>query len=283
MTNVKRQTSNPKSQQSNLRSHTSNAIVREPGGNFADGITTVELGRPDYDRAIEQHRAYCAALRQCGLTLTQLGPDEQYPDSTFVEDTAIVTDRGAIITRPGAATRAGEVDQIANVLSHFYPELQIIKSRGTLDAGDVCETGNHFLIGISERTNEEGANQLADFLASFGHTASFVDIRGLNDILHLKSGLAYLGDNRLAVIESLANVEAIQRYELVRVPPGEEYAANCIRINDHVLIAAGHNRLERALKDIGYDTIALEMSEFQKMDGGLSCLSLRFRRIEFKL
>lgn len=265
---------------SNVKSPTSNdlthAIVREPCRNFAEGITTSELGKPDYDRAIKQHKAYCAALRQCGLTLTYLGPDGQFPDSTFVEDTAIVTDRCVIITRPGAVSRSGEIDQIANVLSHFYSELKTIQSPGTLDAGDVCEAGNHFLIGLSQRTNEEGAKQLAEHLASFGYTASFIDVRGLASILHLKSGIAYLGDNRLVVIEELMNAEAFRKYDRVLVPAGEEYAANCIRINDHVLVAAGHNRFERALNDIGYDTIALEMTEFRKMDGGLSCLSLRF-------
>jgi dimethylargininase len=112
-------------------------------------------------------------------------------------------------------------------------------------------------------------------LAQFGYTASMVDIRKIGGLLHLKSALAYLGDNRLVMTEALDHA-AFQDYELIRVNSNEEYAANCIRVNDHVLLAAGYPSFARTLRGLGYQTIALEMSEFQKMDGGLSCLSLRF-------
>src|SRR5207247_6066954 len=136
---------------------------------------------------------------------TKLAPDPSFPDSTFVEDAAVLTRHGAIVTRPGAPSRAGEVASIRKALSDFYPSLFSIQPPGTLDGGDLCEAGNHFFIGISERTNERGAQQLAERLGSFGYTASLVDIRGVSHILHLKSGLAYLGDNRLVVTEALAN------------------------------------------------------------------------------
>lgn len=252
------------------------AIVRVPSANLAMGLTTVDLGKPDYARAIDQHDAYCAALRLCGLTLTTIEPDDRYPDSTFVEDTAVLTEHGAILTRPGAPSRAREVNQIANVLTEFYSELHSIRSPGTLDAGDVCEAGTHFFIGISQRTNEAGATQLAEILSGLGYTSSFIDIRGQGSILHLKSGIAYLGDNRLVTIDSLANLDAFREYDLIRVGADEEYAANCVRVNNRVLVARGYPGFEGRLRDLGYETIALDMSEFQKMDGGLSCLSLRF-------
>jgi dimethylargininase len=252
------------------------AIVREPSANFAEGLTRVALGAPDFARALEQHEAYCAALEQCGLTLTRLAADERYPDSTFVEDTAVLTERWAILTRPGAPSRDGEVESIKNVLAKFYSELHSIREPDTVDGGDVCEAGNHFFIGISQRTNEAGAQQLSKLLAAVGCTSSFVDIRGLEGILHLKSGLAYLQDNRLVVIDALAGREDFRSYDMVRVDSDEEYAANCVRVNDNVLMAVGHAGLQSKLRELGYRTIALEMSEFQKMDGGLSCLSLRF-------
>ena len=252
------------------------AIVRPPGANFAEGLTTAQLGMPVYPRALEQHEAYCATLEQCGLTLMRLEADERYPDSTFVEDTAVLTGRCAIPARPGAASRVGEVVGIQKVLAQFYSELHSINEPATLDGGDVCEAGNHFFIGISQRTNEAGAQQLAELLASFGYTSSFVDIRGINAILHLKSGLAYLGEDRLVVIEALANRKEFRRFDLVRVSSREEYAANCVRVNDHVLVAGGYPVFEGRLRKLGYQTIAVGMSEFQKMDGGLSCLSLRF-------
>ena len=252
------------------------AIVRVPSVNFDEGLTTIEMGKPDYNRAVEQYEAYCAALRDCGLTLTRLEPDEGHPDSTFVEDTAVLTERCAILARPGAPSREDEVSSITPVLGQFYSELQSIRAPGTLDGGDVCEAGTHFFSGVSQRTNESGAEQLRALLGSFGYMASLIDIRGLTSILHLKSGLAYLGDNRLVVIDTLAHHEAFHGYELIHTNAGEEYAANCIRVNDRVLIAAGYSEFEGRLKELGYETIALDMSEFQKMDGGLSCLSLRF-------
>jgi dimethylargininase len=252
------------------------AIVRPPASNFAEGLTTANLGVPNYQRAFTQHEAYCVALEQCGLTLIRLAADPLHPDSTFVEDTAVLTNQCAVLTRPGADSRAGEVTSIGEVLSDFYLSLRSIQPPGTVDGGDICEAGNHFFIGISERTNEAGAQQMTELLAPFGYTSSFVDIRGLAGILHLKSGIAWLSDRRLVVIKALAERREFVDYDLVRVSDSEAYAANCVRVNDHVLVAAGYPVLGGRLRELGYRTIALDMTEFQKMDGGLSCLSLRF-------
>lgn len=252
------------------------AIIRPPSTNYADGLTTVSLGPPDHERALEQHKAYCEALAAAGVSLISLPADERYPDSTFVEDTAIVTPRGVIISRPGAESRAGEVDSIREVLAGWFPRIHSIHHPGTLDGGDVCEAGNHFFIGVSKRTNEAGAKQIADFLAELDFSSSLIDIRNLSNILHLKSGLSYLGNRRLALIDSLAHRNEFRDYEAVAVTANEEYAANCLPINNRIFVAKGFLRFEKQLCDLGYETIALEMSEFQKMDGGLSCLSIRF-------
>ena len=260
------------------------AIVSSPSRNFARGLTTARLGAPDLGRALEQHSAYCAALEQCGLTLTRLEPDERYPDSTFVEDTAVLficSDQTqnppcANLTRPGAPSRMGEVALMSEVLQPLCSKLFTINEPGTLDGGDVCEAGEHFFIGISERSNEAGAQQLSEILSTFGYTTHLVDIRGGNNLLHLKSGLAYLGDNRLVVSGALVERIEFHGYDLIQLEPGEEYAGNCIAVNDYVLIAAGFPAFARRLQKLGYQTVGLEMSEFQKMDGGLSCLSLRF-------
>ena len=253
-----------------------NAIVRPPGTNFAEGLTTVDMGAPILEKAVEQHERYCEALQRCGLTLTRLEAALCYPDSTFVEDTAILTDRCVILTRPGAPSREGEVPSIKEVLVRFYPSFHVITPPGTLDGGDVCRAGDHFFIGISGRTNEEGARQLAGFLAQEKYTSVCIDIRRIKSILHLKSGLAYLGDNRLVLIDVLAEQEAFRRYDIVRIEAVENYAANCVRVNDHILLAAGYPVLSGTVRNFGYPVITLEMSEFRKMDGGLSCLSLRF-------
>lgn len=259
-----------------MENHFTKAIVCPPSANFADGLTTVSLGRPDFERAVEQHRAYCEALEAAGLGVRWLEADAEYPDSTFVEDAAVVTLGWAVITRPGAASRTGEILRMAEVLSEYYETLDAIRAPGTVDGGDICEIGDRFVIGISDRTNEEGARQLGEILSAHGCTSSTVDIRGVDGILHLKSGLTYIGDGRMLVIDSLLDKVTIEGVELVVVPTGEEYAANCIRVNEHVFMPAGFPRLRKILTDLNYHTVALEMSEFEKMDGGLSCLSLRF-------
>jgi dimethylargininase len=254
----------------------SEAIVRAPSENFADGLTSVDLGVPVFETALVQHRAYCEALVRCGVSLIELEPDAEYPDSTFVEDTAILTDKSAVITRPGAPSRGGEILSMTGTISKYYDKLDAVRPPGTIDGGDVCQIENHFLIGISDRTNEEGAAQLSKYLQSAGFTSSHVDIRGTDGLLHLKSGISYLGENRVLVTDALADRNEFEGFELVDVPEGEEYAANCIRVNDHLLIAAGFPKLQNKLEALGYNIIEMEMSEFQKMDGGLSCLSLRF-------
>ena len=252
------------------------AIVRIPGRNFAEGLSTGQLGVPWYEQVLLQHGRYCEALRACGLSITTLGPDLAHPDSTFVEDTAVVTARRAILTRPGARSREGEVAAMGPILRSFFPVTVEIEAPGTLDGGDICEAEDHFFIGVSERTNEEGARQLAAYLAGEGFTSGVIDVRGMDSILHLKSGVSYIGDNTLVVIEELAGHEMFAGYELLRVGSEESYAANCVRVNERVLVAAGYPRLLAALCDRGFNTLEVEMSEFQKMDGGLSCLSLRF-------
>jgi len=252
------------------------AIVRPPAANFAQGLTSVDLGKPDVSLALEQHARYCAALEQCGLALTRLPADARFADSTFVEDTAIVTDRCAILTRPGAASRAGEVAAIEPVLRGKFERTHAIVAPGTVDGGDVCQVDDHFFIGVSERTNEEGARQLAAILAQEGFTSTPVDIRGMREILHLKSGISYLGDKRLVLIDALADHATFGGYTIVRIAAEESYAANFLRINESVIVSAGFPQFESRVRKFGYPLIALDMSEFRKMDGALSCLSLRF-------
>ncbi len=252
------------------------AIVRPPGSNFTEGLTSAALGAPDVALALSQHEAYCHALEECGLDLLGLPTDLQHPDSTFVEDTAVLTSRSAILTRPGADSRLGEVAAIQEAIQAFHSVIHEIQAPGTLDGGDICEAGSHFFIGVSHRTNEEGARQLGKFLAAEGYTSSTVDIRSMNSILHLKSGIAYLDDHVLVVMDELTGREEFRGYDLIRVAADESYACNCVLVNDRVLISAGFPRLQDELTRRGYSPLALDMSEFRKMDGGLSCLSLRF-------
>jgi dimethylargininase len=252
------------------------AIVRIPGSNFDTGLTSVSLGRPDFERVLEQHARYCEALTECGLEVIALDADLRFPDSTFVEDTAVITAHGAVLTRPGAVSREGEVEAIRAAILWHFPSPLTIDAPGTLDGGDICEAEKHFFLGLSHRTNEEGARQLAAHLDGMGHTSSTIDVRGMTSILHLKSGISYIGDNTLVVMEEMAKNPKFRGYDLIRVGVDESYGANCVRVNDRILVAAGFPKLTAELLARGFDPLVLDMSEFRKMDGGLSCLSLRF-------
>lgn len=252
------------------------AIVRPPAETFASGLRREVLGVPELPKALQQWHAYCDALRRCGLDVVELPPDATFPDSTFVEDTAVLAGKCAVLTRPGAPSREGEVTAIEAALAPFFTKFERIVAPGTVDGGDICEAGDHFFIGISERTNEAGGRQLAHILSRYNKRSTLVDIGEMKSILHLKSGVASLSVDRLVVIDELASFLGFHGHDLVRVEPEESCAANCVRVNDFVLLPAGAPTLEAELKRLGYVTIALEMSEFQKMDGGLSCLSLRF-------
>jgi dimethylargininase len=252
------------------------AIVRPPGTSFAQGITTASLGMPLLPAALSQHASYCEALEECGLEVIVLDADARHPDSTFVEDTAVLTERVAVLARPGATSRRGEVARVADVLEDFYAEGIEIREPGTLDGGDVCQADDHFFIGVSQRTNAAGAGQLAEILRIHDYNASLVDIRDTTGLLHLKSGMSYVGERRLVLETGLASRAIFNDFDVVVVDPGERYAANCVRVNEHVLVAEGYPRLMDDLSARGYPVIPLKMSEFRKMDGGLSCLSLRF-------
>lgn len=252
------------------------AIVRPPAATFARGLTTAGLGPPDLPLALAQHASYARALEACGLAVTTLPADDRFPDSTFVEDTAVLARGLAVLCRPGAPSRAGEVDAIREAVASFFPSRAAIEAPGTVDGGDVCEAGDHVFIGVSERTNEEGARQLAGHLATRGLSSTLVDVRGIPGLLHLKSGIAWLGGRTLAVASSFADRSELAGWDLLRVPAGEEYAANAVLVNGRLLVAAGYPLFEAAVRARGLPTAVLDMSEFRKLDGGLSCLSLRF-------
>ena len=240
------------------------AITRLPGENFADGLTTANLGRPDYTLIKKQHLAYRQALLALGLDVLVLPAESAYPDAYFVEDAAIVT--------PCAPSRRGEELSLQPFLAYYRP-LFHIRPPGTVDGGDVLMVGNHFFIGLSERTNQEGASQLNSFLADAGHTSKTVSVTAG---LHLKSGVSYVGNDILLLIHTLADYPAFARYQRIVLDPDEEYAANTLFINEVLLIPQGYPKIRTKLASLGRRIIELDVSEVRKMDGGLSCMSLRF-------
>jgi dimethylargininase len=249
------------------------AIVRTPCEEMIHGITSASLGKPDYKLALKQHAAYVDALRSCGLEVSVLDPDPRFPDSTFVEDVALCTSGFAVLTNPGAPSRNGEKTEMAAVLASYFSLVERINPPGTLDAGDVMMVGDHFYIGLSERTNKDGAAQLIHILKKHGLSGETVALR---EMLHLKTGVSFLEHNRLLVFGELVEQKAFAGFEKILVEEAESYAANSLWINETVLVPRGYPVTLGKIEKAGYQTLEVDVSEFRKLDGGLSCLSLRF-------
>lgn len=250
-----------------------NAVVRLPCRNLVHGLTHAGLGPPEYGRALEQHAAYVEALRGCGLAVTVLEPDEAYPDSVFIEDTAVLSGDTAVICRLGAPSRRGEEKSVGLALKPFFSGLEAILAPGTLEGGDVMLVARRLYVGLSARTNRDGARQLGEILKRQGMETVPVP---LSMVLHLKTGINFLGDGLLLASGEFLQQGIFSDFAIVAVPVGEEYAANSLRVNDRVLVPAGFPETRRAIERTGLETLAVDVSEFRKLDGGLSCLSLRF-------
>ncbi|NML34446.1 dimethylarginine dimethylaminohydrolase family protein [Paraburkholderia antibiotica] len=251
--------------------HFSQAIVRRPAASCASGLTTAQLGAPDYEKTLSQFDAYCAALRDLGLKLAELPAQSEFPDSHFVEDTAVVMPELAVITRPGAPARRGETDTIAPALAAFR-ELRPLAA-GNMDGGDVLMVDKRFFIGVSGRTDAAGIRAFTDIVAPHGYTVDAIEVAGG---LHLKSVVNYIGNNVLLLNEALADHEAFRDFERIVVDAEEEYAGNTLWINDTLITPQGYPLTLKRLESLGLPLIQLDTSEFRKMDGGLTCLSLRF-------
>jgi dimethylargininase len=251
----------------------SKAIVKTPSESLIDGLSTAKLGLPNYKKAIKQHEAYIEALRSCGLKVHVLPPSDEYPDSVFIEDTALLTQFCAIITNPGAPSRRGETESIKPVLGDYYQNVFEIKQPGTVEAGDIMMVGTHYYIGLSERTNKSGANQVIDILNQHNLSGSTLKLK---KVLHLKTGVAYIENNNLVACGEFIHHHDFQKFNFLEIEDNESYAANCVWVNDRVLIPKGYPNARQTIEMAGYETLELDVSEFKKLDGGLSCLSLRF-------
>lgn len=253
-----------------------NAIVRTPSASLIHGLTSSKnLGIPNYQKALQQHENYIHALRSCGLDVTVLPESTKFPDSCFVEDVAVLTENVAILTRPGAQTRQGEVDLIESTVNSFYPKEKIrkIHAPGTLEGGDVLNVKNHFYIGISARTNHLGGQQLISILNEYGYTASTIDLKTM---LHLKTGISFIENNSFLLADECIDYLEFSKTNRIIVESNESYAANCIMVNGTVLLPLGFPKTEAKLRALNFDVKTIDVSEFRKIDGGLSCLSLRF-------
>jgi dimethylargininase len=257
----------------NAISYFTQALCRRPAETVADGLTTQNIGKPDLTKTMAQYDAYIDALRACGLSVIVLPADAAYPDGHYVEDTAILYGDLAVITQPGHASRRHEPRAIASAL----PQENRVAMNGEayLDGGDVLFCADRVLIGLSSRTNRTGAEQLRNALCELDSKlkVEFVPVSG---VLHLKTGMTELAPGVLLCSRQMYTDHDFTFAEVVTLSPQESYAANVLPINGTVLIPKGFPTVQRLAEQHYTNVIELDMSEFEKMDGSLTCLSLRY-------
>lgn len=250
------------------------AITRKPAASIIDGLRAIDTGRPDLAQMIAAHDSYVATLRETGAEVIELPALPTYPDSVFVEDTALCLPQGAILMRAGAATRAGEVAEMAPALAKVYSDVRAIKGPGTIEGGDILVTESEIIVGLSDRTNQAGVDELAALVKDWGYTVRSLKIP--DDVLHFKTDCSLLDVNTILSTQRLAASGCFADYNVIYTTPDEEAAANAIRFNQFVLMAAGFPETAKRLRDSGYKVREIDNTDCAKLDGGMSCLSLRF-------
>ncbi len=250
------------------------AITRKPGHSITGGLRAVDTGAPDLAMMLAHHAAYVAALRTTGATIVELDADDRYPDSVFVEDTALCLPQGAVVMRPGAPTRLGEAAEMAPHLRALYGDVRAITGPGFIEGGDILVTEREVLVGTSARTNAAGIAELTALIAPWGHKVR--EVITPPGVLHFKTDCSLLDGGTILATDRLAASGCFDGYRVILTAPGEEAAANSIRFNDVVLVPAGFPGTKSAIQDAGFTVIDIGNSECAKLDGGMSCLSLRF-------
>ncbi len=246
------------------------AIVRPPGRRFKSCLSDHPLHHTlDFELALEQHKKYCQTLRDLGLDLIELEPDDEHPDSCFVEDTVVVHGKRAMITRMAKESRRGESVGVESVLNEFK-QISSVIAPGTLEGGDVIHLPDSLLCGITKRTNIEGASQMGQWLET--------PVKHIEDsnIMHIKSHVTYLDRNTIILNPRYVDDPVLESYTKIVLPTEETHSANTLTIGDVVIMSARHTISSQLVKEAGFDVIQLDMSEFEKCDGALTCLSIIF-------
>ncbi|MGB8667060.1 MAG: amidinotransferase [Serratia inhibens] len=252
--------------------HFTQAIARLPADNCGSGQTTAQLGAPDIAATGRQFLAYVDTLLRLGLKVTVLPAAPDFPDAHFVEDTAVVMPELAVITHPGAPSRQGEVDTIAPLFAGERPVVRMSR-RGHLDGGDVLLVDRQFFIGLTARTDEAGIGEFAAAVEPYGYRVTAIEVSAG---LHLKSIVNHVGRNTLLLTEDYQRHPAFSGFNAIVIPEVESYAGNTLWINDTLITPQGYPHTLAQIEKLGMPVVQLDTSEFKKMDGGLTCLSLRF-------
>lgn len=253
--------------------HFNSIIARTPSRSVVDGLRAEDRGSPTYEGVKAEHDAYLTAMRDAGVKATVLPPLEAYPDSIFVEDPALVFTEGAIVLRPGAATRVRETEEVAPTLREMFGTVLDLPA-GYADGGDVLTTRESVMIGLSARTDRAGAEALRTCLDGLGRKSEIVATP--EGVLHFKTDCSLLDDETVLSTNRLARSGVFKKFRQVIIPEGEEPAANALRVNDVVMVGADFPRTIEMLDKAGYKVVQLKTTEIGKIDAGLSCMSLRW-------
>ncbi len=247
------------------------ALVRRPSSRLAEGLVTYIDRRPvDVDLAHRQHGEYVAALRASGWTIREVPPAEDRPDSVFVEDTVVIFDEVAVITRPGAIERRPEVDAVEPVVRDLGLTVAHIEAPGTLDGGDVLQVDSTVYVGRGGRTNADAVRQLRRLLADSGQDRRVVPVP-LGPVLHLKSAATALPDGTVLALPGLVETALFPEVRLVEEEPGCHVV---LLGGDDVLIAASAPKTTARLDDLGFSPVVVDISEYEKLEGCVTCLSV---------
>ncbi|WP_281857202.1 dimethylarginine dimethylaminohydrolase family protein [Litoreibacter halocynthiae] len=252
----------------------SHAICRKPSRSIVDGLRAVDTGAPDLKVFERHHQDYVAVLRETGAEVTVLDALDDFPDSVFVEDAALCLQEGAVIMRPGAPSRLGEAAAMAPHLDQLYGEVLRIEGDGFIEGGDILTTEREILIGLSARTDNAGVAEFSRLVDRWGYTVRVVDTPP--DVLHFKTDCSLLDEDTILSTKRLDASGCFDGYKVIHTADGEEACANTIRFNNLVVMPAGFARTRDLLVQAGYDVREVGNSEAAKLDGGMSCLSLRF-------
>ncbi|MCZ4281054.1 arginine deiminase family protein [Kiloniella laminariae] len=256
------------------------AIVREPSRSVINGLRADDRGAPSHEQFVLDHHAYVAALEQAGVTVDVYPALEDFPDSVFVEDAALCFPEGAVILRPGAPSRTGEAKIMNKVLLSYYEDIQRIgEDEGYVDGGDILVTEDAVLVGLSARTNQTGFDALKQKIAKWGYEARAINTP--EGVLHFKTDCGLIGPNAVLATYRLSGSPCFAGMTVLEVPRGEEPAANAICVNDTVLLSAGHPKTAELLRNAGYNVVEIPTQQAALVDGGPSCMSLRFNPVPF--
>ncbi|TRO48839.1 hypothetical protein E2P65_02180 [Candidatus Bathyarchaeota archaeon] len=246
------------------------ALVRTPGDSYRSCLSTHPLhSTVSLELAREQHARYCETLSELGLEVIHVPRDDLHPDSCFVEDNAVVHGGRALICRMAKESRRGEQPGVATGLGEFMP-VRWAEEPATIEGGDVVHLEDRLICGITQRTNPDGVAQMGEWL---GVPVSTIFDPG---IMHLKSYVTYLGRGIAIATEKYSRHPALEGLHILIPPEGEEYAADTLAVGDTVLMAQGHDEAHVLVRDAGFEVIPMDVSEIEKCDGALTCLSIIF-------